>query len=138
MLLKSVTFEDCIRLSISIGGDSNSITCIAGGIAQAYYRDIPNWIITETRTRLPQEFLGILDRFEERTLKTSDCGVSDSLIVWVSRPCVGTDCMIMPASGLMIVPVFSFMIVPASDLMIVPAPGFMIVPTFTPSTRLDL
>jgi ADP-ribosylglycohydrolase len=72
--LESVDFEDCIRLSISIGGDSDTIACIAGGIAQAYYRDIPNWIITETRARLPQEFLEILDRFEKRTLRTSDCG----------------------------------------------------------------
>ena len=67
--LESTDFEDCIRLSISIGGDSDTIACIAGGIAQAYYRDIPNWIITETRARLPQEFLVILDRFEERTLR---------------------------------------------------------------------
>ena len=69
--LESVDFEDCIRLSISIGGDSDTIACIAGGIAQAYYRDIPNWIITETKARLPQEFLEILDRFEERTLRDS-------------------------------------------------------------------
>ena len=69
--LESVDFEDCIRLSISIGGDSDTIACIAGGIAQAYYRDIPNWIITETKARLPQEFLEILDRFEERTLRYS-------------------------------------------------------------------
>ena len=69
--LESVDFEDCIRLSISIGGDSDTIACIAGGIAQAYYRDIPNWIITETKARLPQEFLEILDRFEERTFRDS-------------------------------------------------------------------
>ena len=71
--LESVDFEDCIRLSISIGGDSDTIACIAGGIAQAYYRDIPNWIITETRARLPQEFLEILDRFEEKIMRNSVC-----------------------------------------------------------------
>ena len=67
--LESVDFEDCIRLSISIGGDSDTIACIAGGIAQAYYGEIPNWIVAETRSRLPQEFLDILDRFEERILE---------------------------------------------------------------------
>ena len=67
--LESVDFEDCIRLSISIGGDSDTIACIAGGIAQAYYGEIPNWIVAETRFRLPQEFLDILDRFEERILE---------------------------------------------------------------------
>jgi ADP-ribosylglycohydrolase len=59
-------FEDCIRLSISIGGDSDTIACIAGGIAQAYYREISDWIVEETRARLPLEFLDILDRFEDR------------------------------------------------------------------------
>lgn len=62
--LESTGFEDCIRLAISIGGDSDTIACIAGGIAQAYYGDIPVWIVAETRTRLPLEFLDILDRFE--------------------------------------------------------------------------
>lgn len=66
--LESTDFEDCIRLSISIGGDSDTIACIAGGIAQAYYGEIPEWITAETRKRLPQEFLDILDRFEERYL----------------------------------------------------------------------
>ncbi len=64
--LESMDFEDCIRLSISIGGDSDTIACIAGGIAQAYYREISDWIVEETRARLPLEFLDILDRFEDR------------------------------------------------------------------------
>lgn len=67
--LESIDFEDCIRLSISIGGDSDTIACIAGGIAQAYYGEIPGWIVEETRARLPLEFLEILDRFEEIALR---------------------------------------------------------------------
>ncbi len=67
--LESTDFEDCIRLSISIGGDSDTIACIAGGIAQAYYGEIPAWIVAETRARLPFEFLEILNRFEKRFLK---------------------------------------------------------------------
>ena len=64
--LESTDFEDCIRLSISIGGDSDTIACIAGGIAQAFYGKIPEWIVAETKSRLPQEFLDILQRFEDR------------------------------------------------------------------------
>jgi ADP-ribosylglycohydrolase len=64
--LEAMDFEDCIRLSISIGGDSDTIACIAGGIAQAYYREISDWIVEETRARLSLEFLDILDRFEDR------------------------------------------------------------------------
>ena len=72
--LETVAFKDCICQGISIGGDRNIIACIAGGITQAYYRDSLSWIIKETKARLLQEFLGILDRFEERTLRTSACG----------------------------------------------------------------
>lgn len=67
--LESTDFEDSIRLAISIGGDSDTIACIAGGIAQAYYHEIPGWIVEETRARLPLEFLEILDRFEEIALR---------------------------------------------------------------------
>ncbi len=56
--LESTDFEDCIRLAISIGGDSDTIACIAGGIAQAYYREIPAWIVAETRARLPAQIFG--------------------------------------------------------------------------------
>ena len=43
--LESTDFEDAIRLAISLGGDSDTMGCIAGGIAQAYYRKIPLKII---------------------------------------------------------------------------------------------
>lgn len=66
---ESVDFEDCLRLSISIGGDSDTIACMAGGIAQAYYGVIPSWIVAETRAHLPQEFLLLLDRFEEEIMR---------------------------------------------------------------------
>lgn len=39
--LESDDFEDAIRKAISIGGDSDTIACIAGGIAQAYYGGVP-------------------------------------------------------------------------------------------------
>jgi ADP-ribosylglycohydrolase len=61
--LESKDFEDAIRKSISLGGDSDTIACIAGGIAQAYYRDIPIEIISNVRKRLPEEFLFIIDEF---------------------------------------------------------------------------
>ena len=66
--LESTDFEDCIRLAISIGGDSDAIACIAGGIAQAYYKSIPEWIIMGARARLNPDLLNILDRFEAKFL----------------------------------------------------------------------
>ena len=67
--LESTDFEDCVRLAISIGGDSDTIACIAGGIAQAYYRDIPEWIVMGARARLNPDLLNILDRFETRFMR---------------------------------------------------------------------
>jgi len=66
--LESTSYEDAIRKAISIGGDSDTIACITGGIAQAYYADIPGWIVREAKQRLPEEFLEILDNFETRYL----------------------------------------------------------------------
>lgn len=43
--LESENFEDAIRKAISIGGDSDTIACITGGIAQAFYKDIPDPIL---------------------------------------------------------------------------------------------
>jgi len=62
--LESSDYESCIRLSISIGGDSDTIACIAGGIAQAYYKFIPTYLVTIAREKLPEEMIGVLDEFE--------------------------------------------------------------------------
>lgn len=61
--LESEDFEDAIRKAVSLGGDSDTMACIAGGIAQAYYRHIPEPIVLGVRDRLPREFLNVLDKF---------------------------------------------------------------------------
>jgi ADP-ribosylglycohydrolase len=66
--LESNDFEDAIRKAISIGGDSDTIACIAGGIAQAFYKTVPREIVSEARKRLPDEFLFILDEFDSKYL----------------------------------------------------------------------
>ena len=63
---ESSDFEDAVRKAISLGGDTDTMACIAGGIAQAYYRKIPSRIVEEVRKRLPQEFLAIIDEFDSR------------------------------------------------------------------------
>ena len=51
--LESDSYESTIRKAISIGGDSDTIACMAGGIAQAYYREISE--------AMRQRAMGILD-----------------------------------------------------------------------------
>lgn len=63
--LDSGGYEDAVRLAVSLGGDSDTLACIAGGIAQAFYRHIPDEIVRNVRARLPEEFLDIIDRFQE-------------------------------------------------------------------------
>ena len=64
--LESSDFEDAIRLAISIGGDSDTVACMAGGIAQAYYREMPKKIISFVRSKLTPEMLEVLEVFEEK------------------------------------------------------------------------
>ena len=63
--LESKDFEDAVRKAISLGGDSDTMACIAGGIAQAFYGGLPDDMIANVRSRLPEEFLDIIDRFTE-------------------------------------------------------------------------
>jgi ADP-ribosyl-[dinitrogen reductase] hydrolase len=64
--LESENFEDAIRRAISLGGDSDTLACMAGGIAQAYYKKVPPDITSNVRERLPNEFLSIIDEFNEQ------------------------------------------------------------------------
>ena len=61
--LESTDFENAVRLAISLGGDSDTIACITGGIAEAYYKTIPNDIIENVLKRLPIEFVNIIEFF---------------------------------------------------------------------------
>lgn len=64
--LESSDVESAIRLAISLGGDSDTMACIAGGIAQAFYGPVPSEIEAEVRARLPEDLLGVVDRFKQK------------------------------------------------------------------------
>jgi len=61
--LESNDYEDAVRNAISLGGDSDTQACIAGGIAQAFYRQIPESIINQVRKILPKDLLDVVDEF---------------------------------------------------------------------------
>ena len=60
--LDSTDFEDAIRLAISLGGDSDTLTCITGSIAEAYY-GIPKAISDKALSYLPDSFRQLYDDF---------------------------------------------------------------------------
>lgn len=62
--LESTDFESAIRLAISIGGDSDTIACICGGIASAYYKEIRTPILDFVTEKLPPEFQKIIAQFD--------------------------------------------------------------------------
>ena len=62
--MEGESFEDVIRNCISIGGDSDTLGAIAGGIAEAFY-GVPDEMVKEARKYLPDDLLEICDRFEE-------------------------------------------------------------------------
>lgn len=64
--LESADFESSIRLAISIGGDSDTIAAMCGGISAAFYKEIPQEIIDFTLSKLPQEFIDIINQFDKK------------------------------------------------------------------------
>jgi ADP-ribosylglycohydrolase len=68
--LESTDYEDAIRNAISLGGDADTMACIAGSIAQAYYQFIPVEWITAVTEYLPEPFLRIIEEFDQRYINT--------------------------------------------------------------------
>ncbi|RKZ53400.1 MAG: ADP-ribosylglycohydrolase family protein [Candidatus Parabeggiatoa sp. nov. 3] len=63
--LESTDLESAIRLGISLGGDADTIGCMAGGIAQAYYEEIPKEINDKVEHLLTPELLEIVREFNK-------------------------------------------------------------------------
>ena len=58
------SFEDVIRTAVSLGGDCDTLTCIAGSMAEAFY-GVPEELKKECRARLTEDMLQVVDRFEK-------------------------------------------------------------------------
>ena len=61
--LEGTDLEDVIRTAVSLGGDCDTLACIAGSIAEAFY-GVPERLKDECRSRLPKDMLDILCRFD--------------------------------------------------------------------------
>jgi ADP-ribosylglycohydrolase len=64
--LASADYEDCVRKAVALGGDSDTQACIAGAIAQAFYREIPRDLVTEAHAIIPGEMLHIMVQFNKK------------------------------------------------------------------------
>ena len=63
--LHSDNFEDAVRLAVSLGGDADTQASIAGAIAASFYKKIPQNIISETFSKLPNELRDIIYLFND-------------------------------------------------------------------------
>lgn len=62
--LEGESFEDVIRTAVSLGGDCDTLTCIAGSIAEGFY-GVPEELKQQCRERLPEDLRKVLRRLEE-------------------------------------------------------------------------
>jgi ADP-ribosylglycohydrolase len=64
--LDSLSYEDAIRNAVSLGGDSDTLACIAGGIAEAFYGAVPFYIKTKAKDLLTPDLWEIIEDFYGR------------------------------------------------------------------------
>lgn len=73
--LDSSDFEDAIRKAVSLGGDSDTLACITGGIAEAFYKEIPSFMAERTTRDLPQIFNDVLEGMRKETVYGESCRI---------------------------------------------------------------
>lgn len=64
--LESTDFVDALRNAVSLGGDADTLTCITGSIAEAFYGRAPDFLLEAVWQRLPQDLRGIILQFDQR------------------------------------------------------------------------
>lgn len=61
--LESIDYESAIRLAVAYGGDADTQAAIAGGIAAAFYGEIPQYILRECLDRIPEDMKNLIEKF---------------------------------------------------------------------------
>ena len=64
--LESSGYEDALRNAVSLGGDADTMACIAGSLAEAFYGSVSERLIETVRSRLPKDVRRIIEQFEAR------------------------------------------------------------------------
>jgi ADP-ribosylglycohydrolase len=64
--LDSTSYEDAVRNAVSLGGDSDTQACIAGGIAQAFYGGVPAYIRDQVARVLPPDLWAVAEDFDRQ------------------------------------------------------------------------
>ncbi len=62
--LESHSYANCLTLAISLGGDADTLAAIAGPIAYAFYREMPERLVANAKKKLPQWMLDLNEEFD--------------------------------------------------------------------------
>lgn len=63
--LESTDYVDCLKLAISLGGDSDTLAAISGPMAYAYYKTMPDSLVYKALKMLPVWMVGVNERFDK-------------------------------------------------------------------------
>lgn len=83
--LDSTSWEDAVRNAVSLGGDADTLACITGGIAEAFYGPAPELMAREVQARLAPELWEITRRFCTRYVPGPK-GCQDDQATGVTHP----------------------------------------------------
>lgn len=67
--LDSTGWEDAVRLSISLGGDADTLACMTGAVAEAFYGEVPREIASRVLERLDDRLRRTMEEFAERFVR---------------------------------------------------------------------
>ena len=62
--MESKDYIDCIKLAISLGGDADTLAAIAGPMAYAYYKKMPDSLVYQAMKKLPEWMIDVSERFD--------------------------------------------------------------------------
>ena len=63
---ESTSYEDAIRNAISLGGDADTLACITGSVAEAYYGGVPHDLALRAEQLLDPKLTDVIRRFRNR------------------------------------------------------------------------
>ena len=63
--IESKDYVDCIKLAISLGGDADTLAAIAGPMAFAYYKKMPDALVYQALKKLPDWMVDVSERFDD-------------------------------------------------------------------------
>lgn len=72
--LESKDYIDCIKLAIALGGDADALAAIAGPMAYAYYKEMPEDLVNQVLRILPSWMRDVNARFDEMCAQKASVG----------------------------------------------------------------